>query len=222
MKIENPELINALVDSLPVNFLSHLHQSIPGVYSEAYAMAFDAPTLQKPEAEYLMPHNRRALFETSFRQAAIDSGLKASAKPNRRATASYSLIEAGPFLITASYVCEPRKFVRSALFRNSHAELNKYLAQGQLFGEEKKEEEDSTAKANKIYCILLHGADAENSKKLGFMQFAFPDMENKKWVDDFDFMDVMNTSLNRKATASHQEQDNAYPSVKRKTQRGSE
>lgn len=217
MAYANPELFTALSNDLPVGFLRSLNSGVPGVYSEAYEMAYTSAVISEPEAEYLMPHNRRAIFETFFRAQALTNGLQAVSQPNIRLTAKYSVVKAGKFYITASYVSEPGKFVRPAHFRGKHAALNRYLSQQRIeifdTPDVLQGEEDG------IYCILLHGPDKNNKTQLGFMEFAFPNKNNTDWVDTFKFSDVLAASEQRLIIPMA---DNAKPKLKKQRKRGGE
>lgn len=213
----NPDLFNALTNSLPVGFLRKLNSGVPGIYSEAYEMAYRSPVISEPEAEYLMPHNRRAIFETFFRKSALESGLQAISQLNVRSTAKYSVVKAGLFYITASYVNEPGKFVRPAHFRNQHASLNYLLAQQRITAFDTPEM--LQGRADGIYCILLHGPDRKEKMKPGFMEFAFPNHNNNDWVDLLRFSDVLNAS---EQSTIIMPVDNAKPTLKKQKKLGGE
>lgn len=217
--ITNPELFKTLVSAVPYSFIEKLHQDIPGSYSEAHASVFNDPIIEEAECEYLMPHYRRAIVETTFRKAAASSGLVAIAQDNIRHTAKYSLVKCGPFLITASYVSEPGKLVRTANFRSQHASLNALLAQGRF--SEFDTPETFQGEAESIYCILLHGADFFDKAKVGFIELAFPDSTASSWVERYKLSDVL-LAAQAKRDENNEQQDNARPTLKTIPKEGKE
>ena len=209
--ITNPELFNTLVAAVPSLFIERLHQAIPNSYSEAHAAAFNDPILEETECEYLMPHYRRAIVETTFRKAAIDSGLIAVTQENVRKSARYSLVKCGPFLITISYISEPGKLIRAARFRSQHASLNALLAQERFT--EFDTSETFQGEPDSIYCILLHGADFFDKAKAGFIEFAFPDSQAGSWIDRYKLSDVL-LAARAKRDVDYKQKDNAHPTLK--------
>jgi len=211
MQTTNPNLFNALVKALPTKFLLRLKQSLPRIYFEAHQMAFEESVLQDAEAEYLMKHNRGAIFESLFRQAALDSGLHAIVQPNIRASARYTLVRATNFVFTANYVDHREKSVCSAHFRNQHASLN-LLAQQRFTEFDTSEVFQGVPEC--VYCILLHGPDPSDKIKPGFMEFAFPNVSNTQWVDRYDFNEVLNSVLTRNDEELVEQKDLAFPRLK--------
>jgi hypothetical protein len=215
MRPINPDLFNALVAALPFGFLNKLKEAQPNIYQEAFHATHSDPLLESPEAEYLTPHLRRAIFETNFRKSAIDSGLTAAAQYNNRKTAQYTVVRAGNFIVTASYVNERSSRVRNALFRSDLSALNTLLSQMTL--QPFDTPEMVGYREGSIYCILLHGPDPLDKTVPGFMQWAVPDQHNHDWVEQFDFADVYQASLNRQAP---QQIDLAKPVLKKRKEEG--
>lgn len=211
MKLANPELLKLLVSVLPLSFLERLLESLPGIYSEAYQMAFADPLLEKPEAEYLMPHSRRAIFESVVRNAALAGGLRAEALYTLNRTARFTAIQAGELILTVSYECKKGWGVREARFRSDRSALNKRLAQRRF--ESMDTPDMLAASSGTVYAILLHGADDSDRTKPGYMEFGFPDSDNNVLVDRINFMDVLEAA--RLKNPESAPQDSAFPTWKR-------
>lgn len=212
----NPDLFGAFVSALPFNFLAALRNDLPQIYREAHEHFAQDPLLEGPDAGAVIPHYRRALFETRFRRAAAEAGLEASVRDNSRRTSQYSIVRSGNFVMTASYVNERSSTVRAAEFRSDFAGLNKLLSQMSFEGME-AEDESRQMDGETIYCILLHGPNPDDKTQPGFMTWAFPHHTSKGWVAEYEFVDVYEAAEQKQKLV---QKDGAIPTLKNKNKKG--
>jgi hypothetical protein len=221
----NPELFTALANALPLTFLEALAQGVPALHAEAKAEATGSPLIDEPESHYVLPHLRRAMFETLFRREATKAGMQAVCMPNKRETAVFTLVRSGPFLFTASHVSQPGGAVRSAAFRSERAALNELLEQDDMFpdalaAELKAADAGDERSVVGVYCILLYGGDV-GSAVAPFMEFAFPTTESTSYVDRYSFGDVLIAARDIGRPMEENERDGAFPALKRVPKEGS-
>lgn len=211
----NPALFNALVAALPLQFLEGLATVLPHVNAEALASAHDSPLLDESEAAYLVPHFRRAFFEKQFRDIGRANGLNATVAWTRGETAQFSVVRAGQFVFTASYVSEPGGSTRAAAFRSDLSTLNDLLEQGQLFTEDQAPLPKGAQIDNKdIYCILVYGGGAKGASL--FMQFVFPAPLVGGSVDRYNLDEVLVAARALGEAPAPAQKDNAFPKRKPK------
>lgn len=221
----NPELFIALANALPLPFLEALAQGVPALHAEAKAEAAGSPLIDEPESLYVLPHLRRAMFETLFRREATKAGMQALCMPNKRETAFFTLVRSGAFLFTASHVSQPGGAVRSAAFRSERAALNELLEQEDMFpdalaAELKAADAGEEGSAEGVYCILLYGGDV-GSAVAPFMEFAFPATESSGYVDRYAFADVLMAARDIGRPVQDDERDGAFPALKQLPKEGS-
>src|SRR5882757_10475835 len=99
----NSPLLEIALDDIPLEFIRGLVEKKPLIYREAHSHSYDDPAWDGPEAEYILGHHRRILFEKNFRQEALNCGLAVDVKRNSAGNTPYTLIRTGRLLLTASY-----------------------------------------------------------------------------------------------------------------------
>ncbi len=191
------QIFQDIAKSLPERFVNGLIERHRPIYEEAYESCFNNPALDEPEAEYLRPHKKRALYERVFRHLALDSGLKATVERNTARNHKYTLVSAGKFLITASYNNSPSQMVRPGKFRKQHACVNWRVSQQVMYFIPGKDLYGTGG----IYAILLHGPDAENPKLPGFLKLSIPSEGYNHWIEQFDLRDIREAQVERRQGA---------------------
>ncbi len=206
----HPQLFTALVSALPEGFLSEMSGALKSIYKESHAAMHGDPLLDEPEAAYCTPHYRRALFETTLRKAALRHGLQATVDSNCRGTSDFTVITAGNFKFTASYLNDRSQRTRWAKFRTNLFELNGMLPQREFdFGLEPRREPDESP----IYAIMLHGPSNYDRSEPGFFDIAFPNPAGTSWLAEFSIAELLQATQARRAPA---QQDRAFPKLKKK------
>jgi hypothetical protein len=211
----NPDLFAALVAALPVSFLKSIHEAMPHTYHEAFHAMHYNPLLGSAEASGVVPHYRRAVFETALRKAAVQCGLQATSQPNSRRTHYFTVVRSGNIVLTASHVHERHGKVRRAQFRSDYSAVNQLLAQRTL--DVFDTPEVFSVRDGSIYCILVHGPHSDEKDCAGFMQLAIPDPRSSEWLEVYEFEDVYRAACARQ---SPQQQDGAIPKLKRSRKKG--
>lgn len=205
MSATNPKLLNLFSEELPIEFLKQIKGGFEQIYKEAYHRGYDDPAWDAPEANYLVPHFRRALIEKLVRDSANSNGLSATVMMNRKRTSEYTIISSpsSKFLFTISH-CVDRSQVRHARFRQQNSQLNSLLSQGRF--EEFDTAEILQGNIESIYAILIHGVN--------FIEFAIPDTNGRKWLDCYKLDDLIDMkSIGSNAISN--EDDRAFPTFKR-------
>lgn len=215
-KQSNEKLFEELVRSLPLAFLEDMAMAVPNMMSEAVALVSQSVLIEQSEIHYLLPHVRRAMFESQFRQRAKKAGLNAFLNSVQNDKAHYSVVEAGRFTLTASYVSTPGKYVRSAEFRSERGVLNELIDQGELFKTDDGEIQipaEVIQKTDGIYCILLYGGEL-GAKVSPFMEFAFPAPNYGGYVDHYPFFDVLTAARRLNENSTNEPIAGAIPTLK--------
>lgn len=213
----NPELFKVLVEALPLSFLEGMARAVPAIYADALAELTESTVIDKQEMVTLLPHYRRAMMETKIRNEAKAAGLLALTKPTKNDTATFSFVDAGRIVLTASHVAQPNHQPRFAAFRNEHAELNELLEQMDFIG---FPEQPDSGTENKIYCILLYGGGGTKDKITTFMEFAIPAPGSAGYVDHYSFASVLVAARVRAQPAVEDQIDAAFPIRKQQPKAG--
>jgi hypothetical protein len=212
----NHDLFDAFAAAMPLTFLEGVKSVMHQLYEEAHHAMHQDPLLGSPEAAYATPHYRRALIETRLRQEAQKSGLAATVQTNSAQSAEFTAIKAANFVITESFVNQPSGRVRYAKFRQDYCALNKLLSQMPIEGIDTSDMLTYTDGA--VYCIMLHGPDFHDRSKLGFVDWAFPDHNNRRYVDIFSLDELVVAARARTVIT---QVDSAHAKLKaRKTGKG--
>lgn len=217
-KQSTPQLFEALLEAIPPQFATSLLSSYPRLCAEAEQVATQHPLLDEMSAKYLIPHLRRGLVESAVNRIAKESGLESYVKSNANGSSSFTMVKAGRFFLTASYVDTPGKNVRRAVFRSEAAELNEFFDQIDMFGFDKVESDaPEIVLTDAIYGILLYGGDGVNY----FLEVAFPNSSGNGYVERYKLSDILEASNIRKTSPSDNQQFNVTPKPKKFIKDGS-
>ena len=208
MLTPHPDLRHILLAALPEKFLAGLASDLPRIYKESHEAMHNDPLLGEAEAAYVTPHYRRGIFEKTLRKWASQSNLDAAVEPNPKRTSEYTVVRAGPFLLTASYSTERWARVRYAQFRTNYIALNRILSQRLLFPEQT---DDGSAP---IYCVMVHGPSIGDRSTPGFFDFHFPNPAGDDYLASFSLDELLAASQASKPPPQH---DGAQPKFKSKT-----
>ena len=122
----------------------------PNLYRDAHDTVYNNPVIGKPEADYLLGHQRRALFEAATRNLGVEHGLKVGMEQPEKGGCEHVKIIVGPFGLTASHIAWPAGFPRISRSREQYASINEHLSQNQLFPIE------SDPRDEQIYGVIVH------------------------------------------------------------------
>jgi hypothetical protein len=128
-----------------------------------------------PEAHDLYPHERRAIFERTWRK--ISGGypsVTAEPKDNKSKSAFHTEIRSNEIVLTANVVDKPSQIVRYANFRETLAENGQLTLDLDVF-------KDDDADRSKVYAILIHGPSQAISP--AFANIVFPDRNCKSYLE---------------------------------------
>lgn len=217
-KQSTPKLFEALLEAIPPQFAVGLLSSYPRLCAEAEQVVEQHPLIEGAPAKYAIPHLRRALVESAVLREAKEAGLVAYDKPNANGSSSFTIVKAGRFVFTASYVDTPGKNVRRAVFRSEAAELNEFFDQADMFGFDKVESDvPEIVLADAIYGILLYGGDGVNH----FIEVAFPNSSGNGYVDRYKLSDILEALNMRKTSNSDNQKFDVSPKPKQFIKDGS-
>jgi len=219
-------LLQRFLDSVPAEFVKHLLERQLSIYQQAMHLAFDEQPWSEIEAITLMPYIRRALFESEFRKAAIQSGLKTHNSDHVAKNSTCVLVKAGGIILTGHCVEGPEEFVREAESRKQNAGVNKwlnhYVDSRWLTAPIPKLDE------RPIYINVLHGAWF-SSRRTGagtvdpascFIRFAIPAADSNKYLAGCNWSAQELLAMYAPATAAEPTAksipDEAKPSIKKK------
>jgi len=210
-------LIEMLIDDVPLRFVKAVIERTPLVYKEAYSRSYEEPAWDEPEAQYIIGHNRRVVFEKMYRTEAINAGLAVDVQSNGR-NCSYTLVRSGRFILTASHVQNQSEVTKPALFREQFAGINKLLTNPLLPFLEL--DPLQLSRADNVYAIVLHGCESRNPQNVGFMRLAFPSADSEAYVANLCLFELQQKMALRKRAIPQEEKivDLARPRLKKKKQ----
>jgi hypothetical protein len=119
-------LLERFVRAVPKEFVTRLLERQQPIYQQSIAIAFNE-SWTATEAKNVLPYIRRGLFESDFRKAGIECGLKTFDMPHVGENCSCVMIKADGLILTEHYVDGPGHFVRDAESRRQNAAVNKWL-----------------------------------------------------------------------------------------------
>lgn len=96
-----------LATHIPPGFIRAFLEIAPNLYRDAYETVHNNPVIGKPEADYLLGHQRRALFEAATRNLGVENGLKVGMEQPEKGGCEHVKIVVGPFGLTASHIACP-------------------------------------------------------------------------------------------------------------------
>lgn len=173
MLMSSDEIRALFMKSVPRDFLE---KSLRGLFA-IYPMALQDVNKRFPPAEAhdLLPHYRRAMFESEWRKIAKEfPEVRASFKTNKTKNAWHTRIKCGKVILTVSAVESPGEMVRYADFRKTLAER-----QTDLFRAVNCDDNEDGC----YYAILLHGHMGNDLSKPGFAEFGVPDNECQGYLE---------------------------------------
>lgn len=181
----NPTLKSLLANDFPPAFVLRILQTLPKVYQEAHDSVTNDPRFGEPEANYMLGHTRRALFETEFRNIAIECGINVEMHTPVKGGCSHVRVLFGRFQLIECHVPSPGAFPHHSDCREQYSAVNEHIQQIQMFARASNPHENS------LYGILTHTSDARDVAKFRSAQIGFPDPAFESWVEEpIDLLDI--------------------------------
>jgi hypothetical protein len=178
MTLPTSTLAELLATDVPPEFVRALLDITPNLYRDAYAAVYQNPCFGKPEADYLLGHHRRAMFEAALRNLAAKHGLRVIMAKCEKGGCEHVRVVAGRFSLTACHVGGRGSFPRHSHSREQYSLINEHLSQGQLFPVQ------STPKDAELYGIIVHTEALGRKDKLQSVCIGFPNHEFDKWIQN--------------------------------------
>jgi len=190
-------LLDRLVRAYPKQFFTRLAERQQAIYAQSIAISFKDQSWESPEGNYILPHNRRILFESEFRKAAKDCKLHAFDSAHAGDNCTYVMVKADGLIITEHYVDGPKQFVRPAESRKQNAAVNNWL--DEYTDENLLTQPLPKLGRNAIYLNLLHGCTLMTSpegelvvnSESCFLRIAIPDDESQKYLYNWSIQEVL-------------------------------
>jgi hypothetical protein len=161
MEARAATLEQLLAVDLPPLFVRELLDTAPNLY---YGTA---------EADYLLGHVRRALFETKVRNLGVEHGLTVTMESPEKGGCQHVRLSVGRFTFTVCHVAAYDGFPVHSESREQYSEINQHLAQGQLFPVE------SQPKSEQIYGVIVHAGIRDDFRGISI---GFPNNKFTDWV----------------------------------------
>lgn len=204
---ENPLLTQLLVSDIPPALVRRILKVFPTVYADAYAQVRDHPQLGEPEAKYLLGHLRRALFETQFRDIAIDCGLRVTMHAPPNGGCEHVQVMCGRFRLIACHVQSPGAFPQHSDCREQYAGINEHISQADWLAVPSEPGEEA------LFGILTHASERRDQGQFRCAQIGFPDPGFYSWVEQpadlLDLRDLQVTAYQASDDLQGQKQDAA-------------
>ncbi|MEX2299483.1 MAG: hypothetical protein WD733_01030 [Bryobacterales bacterium] len=192
----NEALEDLIIAEMPSSFLKQLAESQPVIYEEAADLARKSPSWREPEALFLIPHFRRALFEHAFRLAAGNARGRLRHFDCRHAgdNCGYGRVQAKRLVLTIHHVDGPDQFVRPCVSRRQNAAVNKFL-DSSFMPDAMIEIPPDLSGAEFVNAYILHGQQtrkkADKTFTEDFLRIAFPDSELNRYTRNYNVLDVL-------------------------------
>ncbi len=167
-----------LATHIPPGFIRAFLEIAPNLYRDAFDTVYNNPVIGKPEADYLLGHQRRALFEAATRTLCVEHGLKVGMEQPEKGGCEHVKIVVGPFGLTASHIAGPGGFPRISRSREQYASINEHLSQNQLFPVE------SNPGDEQIYGIIVHSEVPGKKNEFHSLSIGFPNHNFTAWVQE--------------------------------------
>jgi hypothetical protein len=221
--------LDRFVRAVPKQFLTRLLERQQALYAQSIAMSFNDQSWASAEANYILPHNRRILFESDFRKAAKEYGLSAFDSFHVGDNCAYVMVKADGLIITEHYVEGPKQFVRFAASRKQNAAVNSWVYE---YTDDNLLTQPLPKLGRKpIYLNLLHGCALSQSSsgelsaipESCFLRIAIPDDESQKYIYNWSAQEVlMAYAVTADSAAAPQAiEDKAQPRTKIKAKKRS-
>jgi hypothetical protein len=226
-KIVTNLLLERLVGAVPREFVTWLLARQQTIYRQSIAFAFNNENWTPAEAMSVLPYIRRGLFESEFRKAGIECGLKTFDMPHAGENCSCVMVKASGLILTEHYVDGPGQWVRDALSRKQNTAVNRWLEE---FADERLLLHPLPKLGRKpIYLNVLHGGHFANSEtdsltidpsscflRFAIPEFAIADEGSKKYLHNWSAQEVLLAyeSTANTALAPQTIEDKAQPKKK--------
>lgn len=176
------EVLGLLLRETPPAFWRAATSKMRWAYGDGFESVEKDPRVLKNQKPAKLLDERFYLAERALNDAALEGGLITSGQTVPINGWVYTFVRSGPVCLIQSYVPTPADFARSAKFKEQHASLNRFLSRPQFaFGDVSPEIFDIAQVAG----IITHGPLGKrfdsDSQKLGFLNFAVPSEDYKKW-----------------------------------------
>lgn len=177
----NVSLKLLLANDLPPGFVRALRPRAEAVYRDAHDAVYRNAMLGDAEAEYLLGHQRRAMFETRLRDTAVEHGLtvvmeRSRDEYGRQQGCKFVRVVAGSFSLTACHVPSPGAFPRHSRTREQYSKINEHADQLSLLPGE------SSPKDAELYGVIVHSAEYGNKDQLQSISIGFPTRDYDGWL----------------------------------------
>jgi len=213
-------LFERIIAQVPRKFWTHLRERQFAIYKQSVEISF-GEFWTRAEALSLMPANRRALWESAQRQAAIASGLKPFDVPHVGDNCSCVTIRTAELVITGHFVDGPRQVPREAESRKQNAALNRYF---EYYTDERLLTRPLPKLDRKpVYINVLHGAhfpslkseNIELDETTCFLRVAVPAQDCRTYLFNWSVDDLLAEYSSRHDIQAQQElEDKAHPKRK--------
>ncbi len=189
-------LLERLVRAVPKQFTTRLLERQQSIYQQSIATAFNE-SWTATEARNVLPYIRRGLWESDFRKAAIECGLRTFDIPHAGENCSCVMVKADGLILTEHYVDGPGQFVRDAESRKQNTAVNKWLDE---YADERLLLHPLPKLGRKsIYLNLLHGGHFVNSDSDAltvdaatcFLHIAIPEDGSKKYLCNWSAQEIL-------------------------------
>jgi hypothetical protein len=189
-------LLERFVGAVPKEFVTRLLERQQSIYQQSIAFAFNE-NWTATEAMSVLPYIRRGLFESDFRKAGIECGLKTFDMPHVGENCSCVMIKANGLILTEHYVDGPGQWVRDAESRKQNTAVNKWLDE---FADERLLLHPLPKLGRKpIYLNVLHGGHFANSDTDSltidattcFLRVAIPEEGSKKYLCNWSGQEIL-------------------------------
>ncbi len=224
--MSDDELKEICLKDLPISFYKQMVEGVDGVYKEADGIAYNTPSWDETQGEYIEPHLRLILFENLFYQSANNSQMIATVTANAANNYRYILARSKRLVLTACCVDGKQELPRRSVFRSQLADMNTFLNKPTLpatsLGELMLLPAELYA-PNEIYGVILHGKSFIKTKdgkwikdagKNGFMRIAFMNEDMTEYAANFNFSDLYTEALALQDAGISQIEDKAVPKLK--------
>ncbi len=185
--MENASLKKMLALDVPSGFLTNITKQLSLIYPNAFAEVYNNSELGKPEAEYLLGHQRRAMCESAFRNIALKHYLSVEMKRSEKGWCQHVQITTGRIRMALCHVQSAGAFPKFSTSREQYSKINQHIDQFQLFPV------DSTPLESEIFGILVH-TEAQKKDQFGYAGIGFPNENFTEWatkpIDIWDVIDI--------------------------------
>lgn len=187
---QNATLAELLLADIPPALVRQLLEVLPDVYAKAYDDVHNNPRLGDPEAKYLLGHMRRALFETQFRDIALDCGLRIAMHTPTNGGCEHVQIMCGRFRLITCHVQSPGAFPHHSDCREQYAGVNEHISQADWLSVPSDPDHEA------VFGVLTHTSERHDQPQFRCAQFGIPNTAFDAWVDrPVDLLDLRDMQI---------------------------